>query len=139
MQPAPADSLQRSCENQDHREFSTLLFPPMLFLLLEFCDPWQRQQSLLAAPAGLLWQLTTCFSLPLNAAQKIKLGGFYLRKTTFNDFYLHSKSTPTTTPPALSESCLHSELCRWQPSSATLRGNSSHFTWMAEPGRCFSS
>lgn len=41
VQPAPADSLHRSCDNQDLRELSTLLFPPMLFLLLKFCDPWQ--------------------------------------------------------------------------------------------------
>lgn len=139
VQPAPADSLQRSCKNQDHREFSTLLFPSMLFLLLKFCDPWQRQQSLLVVPAGLLWQLTTCFSLCLNAAQKIKLGVFYLRKMTFNEFYLHSKSTPPASPPPLCESCLHSELCRWHPSSATLWGDSWHSTCTAHPGGHFSS
>lgn len=54
VQPSPADSLQRSCQNQDHREFRMLLFPPVLFLLLKFCGP--------SAPTGSLWQLTTCFS-----------------------------------------------------------------------------
>lgn len=102
VQPAPAGMLQGSCENQDHGEFSTLLFPSMLFLLLKFCDPWQRQQSLLAAPTGFLWQLTTCFSLSLSAAWKKTSvfsiwGRWFLM--TFNNFYLRSKSTPAATPP----------------------------------------
>ena len=93
----------------------------------------QRQPSLPTAPAGLLWQLTTCFSLSLNAAHKTtQLHVFYLGKPIFKVFYCSQPDHINTPSPSWRGVCT-AHYADGSPSSATLQGNSWRFIWMVDP------
>lgn len=73
----------RSAETGSRRVQRTPL-PSRALFVAEVHHLRQRQPNLPAAPAGLLWQLMTCFSLSPNAAHKhTKSWCFLFEKATF--------------------------------------------------------